>query len=136
MSLWKSTSDFTEIEKTKLAGIETGANADQTNAEILTAVETASGRDMSADGEVIDTARNDMTAMGYQELYGLAPTLDLKFYDWQQYENGYPDFATFTRATIATRVNSLGLIEEVPSGELRHEYDPVTGAYKGVLIEE
>jgi len=62
MSLWKSTSDFTEIEKTKLAGIETGANADQTNAEILTAVESESGRDMSADGSKLDGIETGATA--------------------------------------------------------------------------
>ena len=43
---------------------------------------------------------------------------------------------TFTRASSATRVNSSGLIETVSSNVARIDYDPVTLAPKGLLIEE
>lgn len=43
---------------------------------------------------------------------------------------------TFTRASSATRVNSSGLIETVSSDVARIDYDPVTLAAKGLLIEE
>jgi hypothetical protein len=43
---------------------------------------------------------------------------------------------TFTRNSIATRVNSLGLIEEVPINTARLNNDPITLAPKGLLIEE
>ncbi len=43
---------------------------------------------------------------------------------------------TFTRASSATRVNSSGLIETVSSDVARFDYDPVTLAAKGLLIEE
>lgn len=43
---------------------------------------------------------------------------------------------TFTRASAATRTNSKGLIETVASGAPRIDYDPVTMACKGLLIEE
>lgn len=43
---------------------------------------------------------------------------------------------TFTRASNATRVNSSGLIETVASNAPRFDYDPVTLAPKGLLIEE
>lgn len=43
---------------------------------------------------------------------------------------------TFTRASSATRVNSSGLIESVSSNVARFDYDPVTLACKGLLIEE
>ena len=43
---------------------------------------------------------------------------------------------TFTRASIATRVNSAGLIETVPENTACLDHDPVTLAQKGVLIEE
>lgn len=43
---------------------------------------------------------------------------------------------TFTRASSATRVNSSGLIETVSSNVARIDYDPVTLAAKGLLIEE
>ncbi len=42
----------------------------------------------------------------------------------------------FTRNSIATRVNLLGLIEEVPINTTRLDHDPVTLAPKGMLIEE
>jgi hypothetical protein len=42
---------------------------------------------------------------------------------------------TFTRATIATRVNQLGFIEQVASGVPRIDYDPVSKACKGLLVE-
>ena len=43
---------------------------------------------------------------------------------------------TFTRNSIATRVNSLGLIEEVPINTARLDHDPITLAPKGMLVEE
>lgn len=43
---------------------------------------------------------------------------------------------TFTRSTTATRVNSSGLIESVAINDPRFDYDPVTLAPKGLLIEE
>lgn len=43
---------------------------------------------------------------------------------------------TFARASTATRVNSMGLIEQVAAGVPRIDYDPITLACKGLLIEE
>ena len=43
---------------------------------------------------------------------------------------------TFTRNSIATRVNSLSLIEEVPIHTARLDHDPVTLAPKGIILEE
>ncbi len=43
---------------------------------------------------------------------------------------------TFTRNSIATRVNPLGLIEKVPIKAARLDYDHITLAPKGMLIEE
>lgn len=43
---------------------------------------------------------------------------------------------TFTRASNATRVNSSGLTETVANNAPRFDYDPVTLAPKGLLIEE
>ena len=42
----------------------------------------------------------------------------------------------FTRASIATVVNSQGLIEEVPADTPRFDHDPITLAPKGLLLEE
>lgn len=44
---------------------------------------------------------------------------------------------TFTRAGAgATRVNGLGLIEAVPANVPRFDFDPVTKAIKGLLVED
>jgi hypothetical protein len=43
---------------------------------------------------------------------------------------------TFTRASSGTRVNSSGVIESIASNLPRFDYDPVTLAPKGLLIEE
>lgn len=42
---------------------------------------------------------------------------------------------TFTRASAATRINAAGEMETVGAGVLRFDYDPVTLALLGVLIE-
>jgi hypothetical protein len=42
----------------------------------------------------------------------------------------------FTRASIATVVNSQDLIEVVPADTPRFDHDPVTGVAKGLLLEE
>ena len=43
---------------------------------------------------------------------------------------------TFTRASTATRVNASGVVESVAIDGPRFDYDPVTLAPKGLLIEE
>ena len=45
---------YTATEKTKLAGIETGATADMTAAEILTAIKTVDGSGSGLDGDQLD----------------------------------------------------------------------------------
>ena len=49
-----STNDFTDAEKTKLTGIETGATADQTASEILTALLTVDGTGSGLDADKVD----------------------------------------------------------------------------------
>lgn len=43
---------------------------------------------------------------------------------------------TFARASTATRFNATGVLETVASGQPRFDFDPVTLACKGLLIEE
>ena len=47
-----------------------------------------------------------------------------------------PAGLTFSRSSIATRINASGLIETVGNDVPRFDYDPVTLAPKGILIEE
>ena len=45
-------------------------------------------------------------------------------------------FITFSRASTATRINASGVLESVASGVARLDYDPVTLAPRGLLVEE
>ena len=49
-----STEDYTTTEKNKLSGIEAGATADQTAAEILTAIKTVDGPSSGLDADLLD----------------------------------------------------------------------------------
>lgn len=60
------------------------------------------------------------------------PTLNLDFANSQTVDPRI----TFTRASTATRTNAKGLIESVAPGVPRIDYDPITLACKGLLIEE
>lgn len=51
-------------------------------------------------------------------------------------ENDIPAGATFARNSIATRFNASGRLETVGPNVLRVNYDPVTGAKLGWLIED
>ena len=62
----------------------------------------------------------------------IRPSLTLDFANSQIFDPRI----TFTRASAATRVNSMGLIETVASGVPRLTYNAVTGACEGYLVEE
>lgn len=47
-----------------------------------------------------------------------------------------PGALSLSRPSVATCVNALGLVEEVPAHALRHDFDQATGAYLGWLVEE
>jgi len=64
------------------------------------------------------------------------PSLNYDFRLYQADANGKPAGASFTRATAGYRRNAIGLLESIGSGNLRHDYHPVTGEYLGALIEE
>lgn len=65
-------------------------------------------------------------------LPAIRPSLDLDFANSQTVDPRI----TFARASTATRTNSKGLIESVASGVPRIDFDAVTGACKGLLVEE
>lgn len=57
--------------------------------------------------------------------------------------DNYPDelskldpLLTFSRASTATRFNSSGVLETVDSGQPRFDFDPITRAPKGLLLEQ
>lgn len=51
-------------------------------------------------------------------------------------QKNFSDIITFTRASAATRFNHLGQLETVGNNVPRIDYDPVTKACRGLLIEE
>lgn len=63
---------------------------------------------------------------------GLQPTFNLVFAG----ATALDQRVTFTRSTTTTRVNASGVIESVAIDTPRFDYDPVTLAPKGLLIEE
>lgn len=63
-----------------------------------------------------------------------APSLDLDF--TKITAETWDNRVTFSRGSTATRVGPTGLIETVASGVPRIDYDPVTLACRGLLIEE
>ena len=48
----------------------------------------------------------------------------------------FSDLITFTRASAGGRFNSKGLYESVAVNQPRFDYDPITKALKGLLVEE
>ncbi len=58
------------------------------------------------------------------------PTLDLDF------SAALPASVTFARATVGSFFGYDGIMRYAASGESRREYDPISGAVKGLLLEE
>lgn len=78
------------------------------------------------------TLASESVALTANNLPAVRPTLLLDFANSKTVDPRI----TFTRASTATRINDKGLVETVASGTPRIDYDPVTLACKGLLIEE
>ncbi len=63
------------------------------------------------------------------------PTLNLVARRWRSHAMGYGWPLVVSRASIATRFDATGKLISCVSGALRHDFDPLTGEYLGVLIE-
>jgi len=48
----------------------------------------------------------------------------------------FSDIITYTRPSSAWRYNEFGIYEQVPANQPRFDYDPVTLALRGLLVEE
>ena len=76
------------------------------------------------------------TIFGYKTGPPIQPAFDLNTELYVGAPGNLPDFVTFTRNTVATYFDSDGVLRTAASGEIRPDYDPVTGEYKGWLLEE
>ena len=124
-------------------------NADEFDAN-LTAIENEvnSKASLDGDGKVFAAQLPETAPLGalareigdtaYHSLLGIAcpPSLEFKAHDFIDAANGAPFIATFARASTATYVDAAGIVQTAAADELRHDFDPVTGEYKGWLIEE
>lgn len=88
-----------------------------------------------------------MSTMGYvSTLEGAAASASLSLeFEKQSYRimeggkqvnKGFDELFTFSRATTGGRFNEKGLYETVPANQPRFDYDPITKALKGLLVEE
>lgn len=133
------TSDITGInsgtntgDQTSIVGI-TGTiaqfNTAVTDADLATLAGTETLTNKTLTSPTLSTEAVTVTT---NNLPALHPSLNLDFANGRTVDPRI----TFTRASTATRVNAKGLIETVASGVPRIDYDPVTLACKGLLIEE
>lgn len=95
---------------------------------------------------LLGNSKGTSRAFALQRLLGAQQGLFLDFTDdsalvidgavpANNYRGKASSLLTFTRASTATRIGPAGLIENVASGALRIDYDPVTKAVRGLLIE-
>ena len=99
---------------------------------IIGNVTPASGSFTALTSTTSTTLASEAVALTTNNLPTVRPTLLLDFANSKSVDPRI----TFTRASTATRCNDKGLIETVVSGAPRIDYDPVTLACKGLLIEE
>ena len=106
-------------------------------AAVLPAQSGNAGKYITTDGANaswagVTTLLTEAVTVTTNNLPALHPSLNLDFANGRTVDPRI----TFTRASTATRVNAKGLIETVASGVPRIDYDPVTLACNGLLIEE
>lgn len=90
------------------------------------------------DTALLASSAREIGGTAYKSLLGIvgAPSLEFKAWDYKNEANGAPSIATFARASTATYFDAAGVMQTASADELRHGYDPLTGEYKGWLIEE
>lgn len=83
------------------------------------------------------TVAREVGGTAYKNFLGIncMPSLELRAYDYQGLSNGAPPEFTFSRNSVATAYGPDGLLYTADANELRHDYGPVTGEYKGWLFE-
>ena len=110
-------------------------NTSDANKPVSTATQTALNAKVAKSGDTMSgalTLASEAIPLTVNNLPTLRPSLLLDFANSEYVDPRI----TFTRASTATRINERGLIEVVAANVPRIDFDPVTGACKGWLIEE
>lgn len=108
-----------------LTHTELDANFTNINADIATKPSTVFTG-------VFTTPSPSALAVTDDVLFSVEPSLRLDFVNNHRLDNRI----TFSRASSATRTNQSGLIETTVSSVPRFDFDPVTKASRGLLVEE
>jgi hypothetical protein len=96
------------------------------------ATQVALAATQAAAALVSATAASNIVLGVSTTLPAIRPSLNLDFTNSRSVDPRI----TFTRSSTATRINHLGVLETVAANIPRLDYDPVTLACKGLLIEE
>ncbi len=96
---------------------------------------TGAGVTITGDARVtgiLTVGQNSTTINGAHEYPSIRPTLDLNFAATKTLDRRI----TFTRDSLGTYTDELGIIRTAPNNTPRFDHDPVTGESLGLLIEE
>ena len=96
---------------------------------------TGTGVTITGDARVtgiLTVGTASVTIDGSQDFPTIRPTLDLNFAATKTLDRRI----TFTRDSIGTYTDELGIIQTVPNNVPRFDHDPATGESLGLLIEE
>lgn len=114
---------------------DSGANATAATTKASEAATSAS----TATAKAAEAAASATAAANASNAFwlgaGVPPTTILPTFQWRPGREDMPSIVTATRASIATRVNEVGLIEQVANNVMREDFDPVTGECLGLLVE-
>lgn len=132
---------ITSAERTKLSGIETGAQADQSAVEVpFTPYGDIAATNVQAaleelDDEKVSSASFPAYANDPTDYVEIAPTFDYAFTE-DLPEAGWASQLSFTRTTAATYFDRFGVMQTAAIGVLRIDYDPETRVCLGALMEQ
>ena len=132
--------DEAETSKT---GADTAAATATTQAGISTTqagiATTQAGIAAAKAGEAADSAATAISAIAAVPSFlgmGIPPIDTMPTFQWRPGREDVPYNVSATRASTATRINEMGLIELVAADIVRIDHDPITGECLGALFEE
>ena len=128
---------------TSKTGADTAATTATTQAGISTTqagiATTQAGIATTKAGEAATSAATAIAAIAAVPTFltmGIPPIDTMPSFQWRPGMEDVPYNVSATRASTATRINEVGLIEQVANDIVRIDHDPITGECLGALCEE